>query len=334
MKNRRHLLVTGGCGYVGSHMVKRLLEAGHEVTTLDNLSTGFRDSLLGGTLVVGNLGDHEVVNKLFERNRFDGVLHFASLILVGESMRDPMRYYRCNVADTLVLLDAMRAHKVQNLVFSSSAAVFGDPEYVPIDEKHPRKPGNPYGVTKHMVETMLDDFDRAYGLRSVALRYFNAAGADPAGRIGERHEPETHVIPLALRAVRKGGEAFKLFGQDYATPDGTCIRDYVHVEDLCDAHLLALEYLWNGGLTTAFNLGSGEGFSVREVLLEVENVTGLPVLVENAARRPGDPMRLIADSTRARAVLGWKPRFTELRQMVEHAWHWEQRRTCNQLTGA
>ncbi len=326
MNNRRHILVTGGCGYIGSHMVKRLLEAGHEVTILDNLSTGFRDSLLGGTLVVGNLGDPAVLGELLGCKRFDGVLHFASLILVGESVQDPGRYYQSNVADTLVLLEAMRAHRIQNFVFSSSAAVFGNPDYVPIDERHPRKPVNPYGMTKYMVEVMLDDFDRAYGLRSIALRYFNAAGADPAGRIGERHEPETHVIPLALRAVNKRGDTFKLFGQDYDTPDGTCIRDYVHVEDLCDAHLLALEYLWNGGPTTAFNLGSGQGFSVRQVLLEVEKVTGFPVPVESAARRQGDPERLVADSKRAMAVLGWKPRYTALRQMVEHAWNWEQKR--------
>jgi UDP-glucose 4-epimerase len=304
--------------------VKHLLEAGHEVTVLDDLSTGFRDSLLGGSLIVGDFGSREVLDKLFNNSGFDGVLHFASLILVGESVIDPARYYRCNVSKTLTLLEAMKDHRVQHLIFSSSAAVFGEPQYLPIDEDHPRNPVNPYGMSKYMVEVMLKDFAAAYDLNSVALRYFNAAGADPEARMGERHDPETHLIPLALRAASGVRPELHLFGQDYDTPDGTCIRDYIHVDDLSEAHLLALEYLWRGGKTTAFNLGNGEGFSVKQVIDEIEKVTGKSVPVVYAPRRAGDPARLVADSSRAMAVLGWKPKYTNLRQIVSHAWCWEQ----------
>lgn len=326
MKLQKNILVIGGCGYIGSHMVKCLLEAGHHVVILDDLSTGFRDSLLGGTLITGDVGDPALLDDLFSRQSFDGVLHFASLIQVGESVVDPARYYACNVAKTLTLIDAMRRHGVGNLIFSSTAAVFGEPTQVPIGEDHPRLPINPYGMTKHMVELMLKDFDRAYGLRSVALRYFNAAGADPMARIGERHHPETHLIPLALQAVLGRRAALSVFGRDYATPDGTCIRDYIHVDDLCDAHWLALEYLWRGGDTMAFNLGNGEGFSVQQVLDAVAEVTGSPVPLHDAPRREGDPARLVADAALARSVLGWNPRYADLTTIVRHAWQWEQRR--------
>jgi UDP-glucose 4-epimerase len=320
------ILVIGGCGYIGSHMVKCLLAAGHQVVVLDDLSTGYRDSLLGGELVVGNCGDRAVLDKLFAARQFDGVLHFASFIQVGESVIEPAKYYQNNVANALTLIEAMKDNGVGPLIFSSTAAVFGEPEYVPIDEAHPRQPINPYGMSKYMVEIMLRDFDRAYGLRSVALRYFNAAGADPEARIGERHEPETHLIPLALQAVLGRRAALKVFGRDYETPDGTCIRDYIHIDDLSDAHLLALEYLWNGGETTAFNLGNGEGFSVQQVLDAVEQVTGQKVPHVNAPRRAGDPARLVADSSQARKVLGWKPGYAELETIVRHAWQWEQSR--------
>lgn len=320
------LLVVGGCGYIGSHMVKCLLDAGHRVVVLDDLSAGFRDSLLGGELVTGDCGDRMVLDALFSSRRFDGVLHFASLIQVGESVINPAKYYQSNVAKTLTLLEAMKDHGVGPLIFSSTAAVFGEPAYVPIDETHPRAPINPYGMSKYMVEAMLRDFDRAYGLRSVALRYFNAAGADPEGRIGERHEPETHLIPLALHAVTGRRPPLKVFGRDYDTPDGTCIRDYIHVDDLADAHLLALEYLWHGGESTAFNLGNGAGFSVQEVLDTVAVVTGKAVPAEDAPRRDGDPARLVADAALARSVLGWKPRYADLETIVRHAWQWEQRR--------
>lgn len=328
MEAQRKILVVGGCGYIGSHMVKRLLEAGHRVVVLDDLSTGYRDSLLGGELVVGNCGDRAALVGLFAAHQFDGVLHFASCIQVGESVFDPAKYYRNNTINTLTLIEAMKDHGVGPLIFSSSAAVFGEPEYVPIDESHPCKPVNPYGMSKYMVELMLRDFDRAYGLRSVALRYFNAAGADPDARIGERHDPETHLIPLALRVVLKRRGALKVFGRDYDTPDGTCIRDYIHVDDLSDAHLLALEYLWNGGETTAFNLGIGDGFSVQQVLDTVEQVTGQRVPHENAPRRAGDPARLVANSSRARVVLGWEPRYVDLETMARHAWMWEQSRAA------
>lgn len=333
MVPKKKILVIGGCGYIGSHVVKRLLEGGHEVTILDDLSAGSRESLLGGKLVEGDFGHRAVLDDLFTgSSAFDGVLHFASLIVVGDSVIDPARYYHCNVNKTLTLLEAMRDHQVQNLIFSSSAAVFGEPQYMPIDEDHPRNPTNPYGMTKYIVEVMLNDFARAYGLHSVALRYFNAAGADPEARIGELHNPETHLIPLALRAALGMHGEIQLFGEDYDTPDGTCIRDYIHVDDLSEAHVLALEYLLNGGETTVFNLGNGNGFSVKQVLNEVERVTGMPVPIVHATRRTGDPSRLVADSARARAVLKWKPRYTELRQIVSHAWQWEKRLSADALS--
>lgn len=322
----KRLLVVGGCGYIGSHMVKCLLEAGHQVVVLDDLSTGFPDSLLGGELVVGNCGDREVLDDLFSAHVFDGVLHFASFIQVGESVVEPVKYYQNNVANALTLIEAMKDHDVKVLIFSSTAAVFGEPARIPIDEAHPCTPINPYGMSKFMVERMLRDFDQAYGLRSVALRYFNAAGADPESRIGERHNPETHLIPLALQAALGYRPALRLFGRDYPTPDGTCIRDYIHVDDLADAHLRALEYLWNGGKSDAFNLGNGEGFSVQEVIDTVEQVTGISVPVEEGPRRAGDPARLVADSAKAREVLGWMPRFPSLETIVRDAYHWELRR--------
>ena len=324
MSTRKSLLVIGGCGYIGSHMVSCLIAAGHQVTVLDDLSTGFGNSLLGGELIVGNFGCRETLDALFSKNKYDGVLHFASLIQVGESVAQPARYYQNNVVNTLTLLTAMIAHKVGPLVFSSTAAVFGEPNYVPIDEAHPRQPMNPYGMSKYIVEAILQDFDKAYGLRSVSLRYFNAAGADPQGRIGERHNPETHLIPLALRALLDERSNFKLFGDDYDTPDGTCIRDYVHVADLADAHLCALNYLWRGGASSAFNLGSGSGFSVQEILDTINTVVGQAVRVETVARRAGDPARLVADSALAMAQLGWTPKFSSLDTIVRHAWQWEQ----------
>lgn len=321
-----NLLVVGGCGYIGSHMVKCLLDAGHQVTVLDDLSAGFRDSMLGGELVVGDCGDRDVLEQVFSATHYDGVLHFASLIQVGESVVEPAKYYQSNVAKTLNMLEAVKDHGNPPVIFSSTAAVFGEPEYTPIDEAHARTPINPYGMSKHMVEVMLRDFDSAYGLRSVSLRYFNAAGADPQSRIGERHEPETHLIPLALHAALGRRPPLKVFGRDYDTPDGTCIRDYIHVDDLAQAHLLALEYLWAGGETTAFNLGNGAGFSVQEVLDTVARVTGKEVPHEDAPRRDGDPARLVADAGRAQAVLDWKPQYPQLDTIVKHAWEWEQKR--------
>jgi UDP-glucose 4-epimerase len=322
-----NVLVIGGAGYIGSHMVKLLLDGDHSVVVLDDFSTGHRDAVLGGTVIDGDLGDRAVLDPIFSSHRFDGVIHFASLIQVGESVQKPDAYYRNNFANTLNLVEAMRAHDTKNLIFSSSAAVFGEPEYIPIDERHPKQPINPYGMSKLMVERMLTDIDRAYGLKSVSLRYFNAAGADPDGLLGERHDPETHLIPLVLEAASGRRQKVKVFGRDYDTPDGTCIRDYVHVVDLCEAHLLALAYLERDGETDAFNLGNGNGFSVQQVIDTARRVTGRPVAAEDAPRRPGDPARLVADCSRAREVLGWAPRYASLERIVEDAWRWESRRS-------
>lgn len=322
----KKILVVGGAGYIGSHMVKMLLAAGHEVVTFDNLGAGYRDAVLGGEFVLGDLADPAALDALFAHRDFDGVMHFASHIQVGESVNDPAKYYRNNLANTLNLLDAMLRHGVKALIFSSSAAVFGEPEYVPIDEAHPKRPLNPYGLTKWMVEQVLADYERAYGLKSVSLRYFNAAGADPEGQLGERHQPETHLIPLVLQAATGRRPHITVFGRDYDTPDGTCIRDYVHVDDLCQAHLLALRHLWAGAASAAYNLGNGAGFSVQEVITAAQRVAGLPVPVVYGERRAGDPARLVADSRLAQEVLGWAPRYADLETIIAHAWGWEQRR--------
>jgi len=317
------VLVVGGAGYIGSHMVKLLLDATHEVVTLDNLESGYRDAVLGGPLVHGDVANGKLLDELFKQQRFDGVMHFASYIQVGESVRLPGKYYRNNVANTLNLLDAMVRHDVKRFIFSSTAAVFGEPTYVPIDEGHPRQPINPYGWSKWMVEQALTDYDRAHGLKSVCLRYFNAAGAHPSGLLGERHEPETHLIPLVLRTASGRQEAIKVFGTDYDTPDGTCIRDYIHVVDLCDAHLLALQRLMDGAGSDRFNLGNGNGFSVRAVIDTAERVTTRRVRVIEEGRRAGDPARLVAESARAREQLGWRPQFADLETILAHAWTWE-----------
>jgi UDP-glucose 4-epimerase len=318
------ILVVGGGGYIGSHMVKMLSRGGHAVATLDNFSTGYRDAVLAGDVLEGDLADPEFLAVLFKRP-FDAVMHFASYIQVGESVREPAKYYRNNVINTVNLLDAMTAAGVKAFVFSSSAAVFGEPRYVPIDEAHPKAPVSPYGASKLMVEQILGDYDRAYGLRSIALRYFNAAGADPEGELGERHEPETHLIPLVLQAASGRRRAVSMFGDDYDTPDGTCVRDYIHIEDLCRAHLLALEHLAAGGASAAFNLGNGTGFSVREVIDGAQRITGRAIAVEVSPRRPGDPARLVADATAARSVLGWQPQHAALDTMLAHAWAWERK---------
>lgn len=317
------LLIVGGAGYIGSHMVKMLLDAGHQVTTLDNLSTGHRDAVLGGEFIRGDLGDRAVLDTLFSTQRFDGVMHFAAYIQVGESVHQPAKYYHNNFVNTLTLLDAMIAHKLNNFIFSSTAAVFGEPHYVPIDEQHPEHPINPYGRSKHMVEQALADYDHAYGLKSVCLRYFNAAGADPSGLLGERHDPETHLIPLVLQAASGRRDAIHVYGTDYDTADGTCMRDYIHIVDLCQAHLLALDALRAHGHSARYNLGNGNGFSVHEVIETARRVTGRPINAIHAPRRSGDPARLVADAQLARRVLGWNPRHAALETIIEHAWRWE-----------
>jgi len=317
------VLVVGGAGYIGSHMVKMLLGAGHTVITLDNLSSGHRDAVLGGSFVEGDLADTECLNRVFEQHKPEAVMHFASYIQVGESVRKPDIYYRNNVTNTLNLLDAMLKFDVKKFIFSSTAAVFGEPDYVPIDEAHPNRPLNPYGRSKWMIEQVLADYDKAFDLRSVCLRYFNAAGADPEGQLGERHDPETHLIPLILQAASGRRDNIQVFGRDYDTPDGTCIRDYIHIVDLCSAHLAALEYLNQGGVSDRFNLGNGSGFSVQEVIDAVQNVSGKQVTVLNGPRREGDPARLVADAKRARSILAWQPTYTALDTIVSHAWQWE-----------
>lgn len=317
------VLVVGGAGYIGSHMVKMLLARNDGVITLDNLSTGHRDAVLGGEFVEADLADRAALDRLFASRRIDAVMHFASFIQVGESVREPAKYYENNLTNTLNLLDAMVAHGVRRFIFSSSAAVYGNPVQVPIPEDHPKQPINPYGRTKWMVEQILEDYDRAYGMKSICLRYFNAAGADPDGRLGERHEPETHLIPLVLRAAARRAPDIRVFGRDYDTPDGTCIRDYVHVTDLCDAHRLALDRLLAGGDSAAYNLGNGNGFSVAEVIAAAQEVTGRPIRVTDAPRREGDPPQLVADARRACSELGWRPRFDSLNTLIAHAWNWE-----------
>ena len=319
-KAGKAVLVVGGAGYIGSHMVKALLEGGYETTVFDNLSSGHRDAVPGGRLVEGDLDDTPALDALFAAGRFDAVMNFAGFIQVGESVQKPGLYYRNNVANTLNLLEAMVRNEVRHLVFSSTAAIFGEPVRIPIDEQHPTQPLNPYGRGKLMVEQMLGDFDRAHRLRSACLRYFNAAGADPAGLIGERHEPETHLIPIALDVALGRRPHLSVYGDDYDTPDGTCIRDYIHVSDLCQAHLLALETLWRTDRSLAMNLGNGQGFSVREVVDAVRVVTGHAIPLQIGPRRAGDPARLIADSTAARDGLGWRPQYPGLHDIVRHAW--------------
>jgi UDP-glucose 4-epimerase len=321
-----NFLVVGGAGYIGSHMVKLLGQRGCAVTTLDDLSSGHRDAVLTGDFVQGDMADTELLRGLFAQRKYDAVMHFASFIEVGESVREPAKYYRNNVANTLTLLSAMREAGVDRFIFSSTAAIFGTPQYVPIDERHPRAPINPYGRTKNMVEDVLGDYERAYGLRSVCLRYFNAAGADPDRRLGERHDPESHLIPLALQAASGRRAGLSVYGTDYDTPDGTCIRDYVHVSDLCEAHWLALESLRAGAGSQAYNLGNGNGFSVLEVIETAKKVTGVDFAVKHEVRRAGDPPRLVADSSAIKTKLGWSPRYADLDTIVAHAWAFERAR--------
>ena len=324
------ILVVGGAGYIGSHMVKQLARAGHSVVVLDNLTIGFRELACHGELVVGDLADTALLERLFAEHRFDGVMHFAAASLGGEPMQDPGKYYRNNVANTLNLLEVMVRHGVKHFIFLSTAATFGEPEYVPIDEAHPQNPINPYGAGKLMVERMLQDYATAYGVNSVCLRYFNACRADPEGELGECHEPETHLIPLILQAASGRRESITVFGRDYATEDGTCIRDYIHIEDLCSAHALALEALVQGKKqgALAYNLGNGQGYSVQQVIEMVERVVaedGYTLTVDEGARRSGDPATLVADATLARRELGWQPQYADLETIIRHAWAWEKR---------
>jgi UDP-glucose 4-epimerase len=316
------ILVVGGAGYIGSHMCKLLRKAGEPHLVFDNLSQGHRAAIKDSPLTIGDLRDKEDLEKVFAENKIDLVMHFAAYISVGESVREPAKYWDNNTAGALTLLETMKENGINRFVFSSTAAIFGEPKYVPIDEEHPKNPTNPYGDSKLAVETILKSFDTAYGLKAVCLRYFNAAGADPDGQIGEDHEPEEHLVPLAIKAALGQRPALKIFGTDYETPDGTCVRDYIHILDLAEAHLLAVKHLRKDGDSRHYNLGNGQGFSVKQVLETVEKVSGKQVPHENAARRPGDPAKLIASSDRIREDWSWSPTMPKLETIVETAWTW------------
>ena len=318
------VLVVGGAGYIGSHMVRLLLDEGYGVIVLDNLSTGDRRLVSGVNLVQGNLGDAGVLDQIFEQNRINTVMHFAAFSIVGESVQLPLKYYENNVAETIRLIDAMIRHDVSRFIFSSTAAVYGEPEQVPIDEHHPCRPTNPYGNTKLSVERMLSDCDAAHGIRSICLRYFNAAGAHPSGTIGEMHDPETHLIPLILKNALSSAP-IKIFGTDYPTDDGTCVRDYVHVCDLARAHLLALLALNDGYSSAVFNLGNSVGHSVRQVIDVAREVTGKAIETVEFGRRAGDPAVLVASSDKIRRELNWVPEFEDLEAIIASAWRWHRR---------
>jgi UDP-glucose 4-epimerase len=319
------ILVVGGAGYIGSHMVLDLLRAGYPVVTLDNLSRGHRELLPGGEFVAGDAGNRADLEQVFSRFPVRAVMHFAAHSLVGESVQQPLLYYRNNVANTISLLEAMQDAGVRHFIFSSTAAVYGEPLQVPITEEHPLQPANPYGATKLAVERLLADFSQAGGLSYSVLRYFNAAGADSSGTLGERHCPETHLIPQVLQVASGERDSIRIFGTDYPTPDGTCLRDYIHVSDLTSAHLLALEALLAGAGNSTYNLGNCTGYSVRQVIDTARAVTGQPIPALAAERRPGDPAVLIADSGRIRRELGWQPACEDLESIIRSAWVWHRR---------
>lgn len=323
------ILVTGGAGYIGSHAVLALQQAGYGVVVLDNLAYGHQDianDVLKVELVVGDTCDRPLLDNLFATRDIAAVIHFAAYTYVGESVTDPAKYYRNNFVGTLTLLEAMMAASVNKFVFSSTCATYGVPKTVPIPEDHPQDPISPYGVSKLMVEQVLKDFDSAYQFKSVRFRYFNAAGADPSGRLGEDHVPETHLIPLVLLTALGKRDSISIFGTDYPTPDGTCVRDYIHVTDLAEAHVLGLNYLLKGGDTTVFNLGNGNGFSVKEVIETARQITDREIKAVECPRRPGDPPALVGSSDRARSILGWNPQYADLNQIISHAWNWHQKR--------
>jgi UDP-glucose-4-epimerase GalE len=317
------VLVAGGAGYIGSHTVKALVRAGRRVVVYDNLSSGHRQAVIGADFVHGDIGDVAALRRTIRQYEVDAVLQFAAFLIVSDSVRDPIGYYRNNVQGTLGVLEAMALESVRRLVFSSTCAVYGEPTEVPITEHHPTKPINPYGETKLAIERALPHFEGAYGLTSIRLRYFNAAGADPDGELGEEHDPEIHLIPRAIDAAGGGAELL-IFGDDYHTPDGTCLRDYIHVTDLADAHVRALDRLEAGGSSTVYNLGYGRPYSVKEVIDAVSDVVGRRVPCRIAPRRAGDPAVLYASNSRVQQDLGWTPRYDDLRTIVGHAWRWRE----------
>lgn len=317
------ILVTGGAGYIGSVVVEDLREKGEEPVVLDNLVYGHEQAIDENVVFYkGNIGDKELVAKILREHEIEACMHFSAFAYVGESVEKPRDYYENNFVQTLRLLDALIENNVKRFIFSSTCASYGEPQYVPIDEKHPQSPTNPYGWSKFMVERALADYEAAYDLKFVALRYFNACGASE--RRGEHHDPETHLIPLVLFAAQGRRESISIFGDDYPTPDGTAIRDYIHISDLSQAHLLALEHLRKGGNSEFINLGNGNGYSVKEVIEAARRVTGKTIEAEIAPRRAGDPSRLVADAEKARAILGWKPQFPEIETIIESAWKWHE----------
>ncbi|PZV27648.1 MAG: UDP-glucose 4-epimerase GalE [Snowella sp.] len=328
-QSQNTILVTGGAGYIGAHAVLALQKAGYQVIVLDNLSYGHPELIqdrLQAELLVADISDRAFLDNLFATRQIDAVMHFAAFIAVGESVQEPAKYYRNNVVGTLTLLEAMIAANIKKFVFSSTCAVYGMPKEVPMTENHPIQPLSPYAASKRVVEQMLGDFDQAYGLKSVIFRYFNASGAEPTGLLGEDHDPETHLIPLALLTTLKKREFLSIFGTDYDTPDGTAVRDYIHICDLADAHILGLEYLLQGGESNLFNLGNGNGFSVREVIETTKKVTGLPLPVKEGDRRAGDAPILVGSSEKAQKILGWQPQYADLEKIISHAWQWHQQR--------
>ncbi len=319
-KSQQKILIVGGAGYIGANMVHCAKRAGYIPIVLDNLSTGHREAVKDAELIIGDMRDSALLERIFSTHDIAAVMHFASYIQVGESVIDPAKYYENNAAATLNLMRAMVKCHVKYFIFSSTAAVYGEPVYTPIDEKHPIAPINPYGHSKRMVEQMLEDFSRSYDFKFTALRYFNAAGANPEEKLGERHEPETHLIPVVLQAADGKRKAITVYGTDYATPDGTGIRDYIHVTDLCSAHLLALEALWKGAKSNIYNLSTGSGYSVQQVIDTVREVTGRDVPVVYGERRSGDPAVLVGDTSHAVRELGWKPKYSDLKRIISDAW--------------
>lgn len=327
MANRINVLVTGGAGYIGSHTCKILAEAGHVPVVIDNLSSGHKWAVKWGPIVIGDLSDVNLIKNTFQEYEIGAVIHFAGSAYVGDSMKDPRSYFRNNSVNSLNLLEVMVDSHVNFLVYSSTCATYGIPEAIPIPEDHSQRPVNPYGDSKLFVERMLYWFGKTYGIRYAAPRYFNASGADPEVEIGEDHNPETHLIPIVIETALGKRSHVEIFGTDYNTPDGTAVRDFVHVTDLADAHLCALNHLWEGGESLSFNLGIGQGYSVREVIASVERVGGMKVSWKEGTRRLGDPPVLIADSRRAKEIFGWRPRFTNLDAIVETAWRWHESRS-------
>jgi UDP-glucose 4-epimerase len=319
------ILVTGGAGYIGSHVNKALAAKGYDTLVLDNLVYGHREFVKWGEFVLADLSDRSSLELVFQKNNIQAVMHFAAFAYVGESVEDPRKYYRNNVSNTINLLDTVLDHKVKAFIFSSSCATYGIPQHVPIAENHPQNPMNPYGQSKFMIEKILADYDDAYGLPYVSLRYFNAAGADPDCEIGEWHDPETHLVPILLDAAIGRRQCIEIYGTDYPTKDGTCIRDYIHVLDLAQAHILALEYLLSGGRSDVFNLGNGNGFSVREVMSCAREVTKTSIAEKESPRRAGDPPVLVGSAEKAGMELGWKPRFNDLNSIIDTAWRWHRK---------